>query len=170
MRNMFGHWKLSLKQKGAVRLCDTNVLMIHNKKGLDPRISVKGVPLVHTDEFTSVHPSTPLQIETCSQPLAVMFHAVDDPYIRPSCEAAVSCAYVCIQLFKAVENLNKFFSLIHIFREGLGPLPPPPPLNHHSTVVRQHAVSTALVIMWLLFVLHCFAIKSPKPPVCYTPM
>lgn len=55
-----------------------------------------------------------------------MFQAVDDTYIRPSCEAAFSCAHVCIQLFKAVENLNKFLGLIHIFRGGLGPQVPPP--------------------------------------------
>lgn len=63
---MSSHWKLSLKWKGFCtvrfdRSCDTNVLVIHNKKGLDPRISVEGVPLVHTDESTCVHPSTPLQ-------------------------------------------------------------------------------------------------------------
>lgn len=72
--------------------------------------------------------------ETCSQPPAVMFQAVDDTYIRPSCEAAFSCAHVCIQLFKAVENLNKFLGLIHIFRGGLGPQVPPPPPTPKSSL------------------------------------
>ena len=94
--------------------------------------------------------------ETCSQPLAVMFQAVDDTYIGPSCEAAFSCAYVCIQLFKAVENLNKFLGLIHIFRGGLGPrVPPSPELSLHSNEIACCMNSTGHNVVAICATLFC---------------
>ena len=130
------------------------------KKGLIQEFLLKGSHLcTQMNSLVSTLPHH-YKTETCSQPLAVMFHAVDDTYIRPSCEAAVSCAYVCIQLFKAVENLNKFFSLIHIFREGLGPLPPPPESSQHSSEIACCINSIGHNVVAICATLFCY--QEPK--------
>ena len=105
------------------------------KKGLIQEFLLKGSYLcTQMNPLVSTLPNH-YKTETCSQPPTVMFQAVDDTYIGPSREAAFSCAYVCIQLFKAVENLNKFLGLIHIFRGESRPSGPPPESSLHSSEI-----------------------------------
>ena len=146
---MSGHWKLSLKWKGFCtvrfdRSCDTNVLVIHNKKGLDPRISVEGVPLVHTDESTCVHPSTPLQNRNmqsapcCHVPCSWWHLHWTQLW---SSLLLCSCVYTTLQRSWKLKQIP--WSDTYIGGGGgggggappPGPQPPPPP-NHHCKVVR----------------------------------
>ena len=101
------------------------------------------------------------QKHAVSPGLAVMFHAVDDTYIRPSCEATFSCGYLCIQLSKAVENLNKFFGLIHLFRGGGSrPSGPPPEASLQSSEIACCMNSIGHNVVAICAALFCY--QEPK--------